>query len=315
MKTTSRVAAIALFSFVSQVNAATLELFVPAYFYPSANSPYWNSLITQAQLGTPITAIVNPGSGPGTAFNAEYNSRINQFRAAGGKVLGYVPTGYGGAQVSMGSTCQPSAGASYSISDVVSCAGRYESYYRVDGIFLDEFTNTSGAAELNFYRSIYSGTKAINPSWTITGNPGTSVVPAYFDAQQGFTADRIVSFEQVGANYVNYAPAPGAIGGPESRFAHIVYDVSSALAATNFVNLAASRNVGAIYITNDNFCQGQNCALAPKDFNPFDTLPAYFDELALQVRQINNPVPLPSSLVLMCLGAVVMLGKGRFFRM
>jgi hypothetical protein len=81
-----------------------------------------------------------------------------------------------------------------------------------------------------------------------------------------------------------------------------------------FLNMA-SRNVGAIYITNDNFCQGQNCAVTPNDFNPFDTLPTYFDELALRVRQINNPVPSPSSLLLMCLGAVAMLGSGRkYFR-
>jgi Spherulation-specific family 4 len=311
MKTIRKIAYLALLSVASQANAAALEIFVPAYFYPSANNQYWNTLIAQAQLGTPITAIVNPGSGPGNAFNSDYDSRINQFRAAGGKVLGYVPTGYGGAQVSAASTCQPSAGAIYSVNDVVSCAARYQAFYKVDGIFLDETTNTSGSAELNFYRATYSGTRAINPAWSITANPGTSVVPAYFDLQLGYTADRIVSFEQIGANYVNYAPAPGAVGGPASRFAHIVYDVGSASAALDFVNLAASRNVGAIYVTNDNFCQGQNCALAPNDFNPFDTLPTYFDELALRVRQINNPVPSPSSLLLMCLGAVAMLGSGR----
>jgi hypothetical protein len=299
-----KMGALLLLSLTAHTNAVALELFVPAYFYPSASNSDWDTLIAQAQLGTPITAIVNPGSGPGTSFNSDYNTRINQFRSAGGKVLGYVPTGYGGSQVSTGSTCQPSSGASYSIADVVSCASRYNSFYSIDGIFLDEFTNTSGATELSFYRSIYSGTRAINPSWTITGNPGTSVVPAYFDSLLGYTADRIVSFEQIGANYVNYAPAPGAVGGPASQFAHIVYDVSSATQAMNFIALAATRNVGAIYVTNDNFCQGQNCATAQNDFNPFDTLPNYFDQLALQVRQINNPVPLPASIWLVALGVI-----------
>jgi hypothetical protein len=131
-------------------------------------------------------------------------------------------------------------------------------------------------------------------------------MPAYFDSQLGVSADRIVSFEQVGANYINYAPAPGAVGGPASRFAHIVYDVGSATVALDFVNLAASRNVAAIYVTNDNFCQALYCAQVPKDFNPFDTLPSYFDELALQVRLVNNQVPLPPSLLLIALGMVVM---------
>ncbi len=294
--------AIALACLVSANSVSALELFVPAYFYPSSSSVYWDTLIAQAQLGTPITAIVNPGSGSGTSFNSDYNTRINQFRAAGGKVLGYVPTGYAGANVNVGSTCQPAAGATYLVSDVVSCAARYNTFYSIDGIFLDEFTNTNGATELGFYRSVYAGTRAINAAWTITGNPGTSVPPEYFNTGLGATADRIVSFEQVEANYQNYAPAPGAVGGPASRFAHIIYDVSSAAAAMNYVALAASRNVGAIYVTNDNFCQGLNCATAPSDFNPFDTLPGYFDVLAAQIRAINTPVPAPASAFLVGLG-------------
>lgn len=299
---------VSLFAITTSTQTQALELFVPAYFYPSTNSAYWDTLIEQAQLGTPITAIVNPGSGPGTTFNSDYNARINQFRAAGGKVLGYVPTGYGGEAVSSGSTCQPASGAAYTVADVVACAARYNTFYTVDGIFLDEFTNTTGRTELSFYRSVYSGTRAINTAWSITGNPGTSVVPEYFDTGLGVTADRIVSFEQVGANYVNYAPAPGAVGGPASRFAHIIYDVSSTAAAMNYVSLAAARNVGAIYITNDNFCQGLDCTTAPKDFNPFDTLPGYFSQLATQVRELNNPtpinVPLPASAWLMFAGLV-----------
>jgi Spherulation-specific family 4 len=299
---------VSLLAIATSTQTQALELFVPAYFYPSSNSAYWDTLIEQAQLGTPITAIVNPGSGPGTSFNSDYNTRINQFRAAGGKVLGYVPTGYGGGSVSLDSTCQPASGVAYTINDVVSCATRYNTFYTIDGILLDEFTNSTGNTELSFYRSVYSGTRAINAAWSITGNPGTSVVPEYFDTGLGVTANRIVSFEQVGANYVNYAPAPGAVGGPASRFAHIIYDVSSAAAATNFVSLAAARNVGAIYITNDNFCQGLDCTTAPKDFNPFDTLPSYFAQLAAQVREINNPVtvtvPVPASAWLLFAGLV-----------
>jgi hypothetical protein len=177
------------------------------------------------------------------------------------------------------------------VDDVVGCAARYYTFYTVDGLVLDEFTNSTGNTELSFYRSVYTVTRAISKAWSITGNPSTSVVPEYFDTGLGVTANRIVSFEQIGDNYVNYAPAPGAVGGPASRMAHVIYDVSSGAAAMNYVSLVAVRNVGAIYITNDNFCQGLDCTTAPKDFNPFDSLPGYFAQLARQVRDINNPEP------------------------
>jgi hypothetical protein len=285
-------------------NASAIEIMVPAYFYPAFNGSAWDTLTTQAALGTPITAIMNPGSGPGTSTNSDYTAAINRFRAAGGKVLGYVPTGYAGASVNAGSTCRPATGTTYSISDVVSCAGRYQSLYQVDGIFLDEMTNTTGATELTYYRSIYNSLHAINLNWRVVGNPGTSLPPAYFDAVAGVTADTVVSFEGTGASYANANPAPGAVGGPASRFAHLVYDVSSASLALQYLQAAPGKNVGSIYITNDNFCQAAaTCTSSNSDFNPWDTLPPYFATFAENVRQINaNNVPLPPSFLLLGLG-------------
>jgi hypothetical protein len=288
--------------------AAPIELIVPAYFYPSFSGSAWTQLTTLAQAGTPVTAIMNPGSGSGTSQNSDYVAAIDAFRAAGGKVLGYVPTGYAGSAVNASSTCQPASGATYQASDVVACAQRYDNWYNIDGIFLDEFTNTTGATELDFYRSVYASLKAIDSNWRVMGNPGTSVPPEYF-ATGGRTADTIVSFEQTGAFYTNYAPAPGAATGPASQFAHLVYDVASATQASAYLSRAVTLGVGSIFITNDNFCQAgaSPCPTSgPQvDGNPWDTLPPYIDALAAQVRDLNaaNAVPAPATLSLALFGA------------
>lgn len=293
-------------------HATPLELIVPAYFYPSFSGSAWDQLTAQAAAGTPITAIMNPGSGPGAAVNSDYTAAITAFRAAGGKVLGYVPTGYAGASVNAGASCQPAVGTTYTVSDVTACAQQYKTFYSVDGIFLDEFTNTTGIVELNFYRQIYQnlkGAAGIDPTWRIMGNPGTSVPPEYFASGQ-LTADTIVSFEQTAANYVSYAPAPGAATGSPSQFAHLVYNVADPLQAQAFVARVSSLGVGFIFVTNDNFCQGAAlCTNANSDFNPWDTLPRYWNELNAQVRAINaadNGVPTPAPFLAFALGLSIL---------
>jgi Spherulation-specific family 4 len=305
---------------VGVAHAAPLEIIVPAYFYPVFSGSAWDSLTTFVANGTPITAIMNPGSGPGTAVNSDYTTAINNFRAAGGKVLGYVPTGYAGASVNAGSTCQPATGTTYAVSDVVACAQRYQTFYNVDGIFLDEFTNTTGMVELDFYRQIYQGlkgTSGINPAWRIMGNPGTSVPYEYLDPSQ-LTADTIVSFEGTQASYTNYAPAPGAVTGAASQFAHLVYDVSDFATAQAFLERAGSLNVGSIFITDDNFCRGaQPCAVGDPSYdgNPWDTLPNYFKGVNSVVRTINaadpGQVPLPAPLGLLLAGCALVSLKLR----
>ncbi len=290
--------------------ASALEILVPAYFYPSFSGSYWDTLTAQAQLGTPITAIMNPGSGPGTAVNADYTAAVDAFRAAGGRVLGYVPTGYAGASVNAGATCQPASGSNYAVSDVISCAQRYQSFYHVDGIFLDEFTNTTGGSELSFYRDAYAGVKAIDAQWQVVGNPGTNVPADYF-SPGARTADTIVSYEQANVNYPPVAGSAGSAG----AYAHLIYNVADASVAAQIVALAPSRNVGYIYVTSDNFCAGAAvCTPANSDGNPWDTLPLYFAPIAEQVRAINaaaNGVPAPLSAVLGVLGLGLMAGTRR----
>ena len=75
---------------------ARMELLVPAYFYPSANSA-WNTLSASATANPSVSvwAIMNPNNGIFTSADANFTRVTTQFVAAGGRVLGYVYTGYG----------------------------------------------------------------------------------------------------------------------------------------------------------------------------------------------------------------------------
>src|SRR3954470_25031458 len=75
--------------------AGEVTALVPAYFYPTwwVGSP-WDQL-NAAAARIPLEAIMNPASGPGGAPNSAYQYAVGQLQAAGGKVIGYVPTGYG----------------------------------------------------------------------------------------------------------------------------------------------------------------------------------------------------------------------------
>jgi hypothetical protein len=278
--------------------AAPIEIIVPAYFYPSFSGSAWQQLTQQASLGTPITAIMNPASGPGVGVNSDYVTAINQFRAAGGRVLGYVPTGYAGGAVSAGSSCQPATGTSYSASDVLTCARSYATNYRVDGVFLDEFNNNATAASLAFYRSIYSGIKGpggINPLWEIVGNPGASLPAIYFDPSASATADRVVSFEQTGSAFSTLPPSTSIA---PSKQAYLVYDVQGGVQASQLLATASQRGIGGIFVTSD---------VLP---NPWDTLPTYFSSFSAEVRALNaSQVPLPGTACLAVLGLLAIGGS------
>jgi Spherulation-specific family 4 len=295
--------------------ASPIEILVPAYFYPSFNGSAWDQLTAQVQLGTPITAIMNPASGPGASANSDYINAINRFRSAGGKVLGYVPTGYAGSSVNAGSSCQAASGTNYQVSDVLACANNYKQFYTIDGIFLDEFTNDNNPTSLAFYRSLYNGIKGrsgINANWRIVGNPGTAVTSNYFDLTAP-TADTIVTFEGRGTNYLAYVNPPALAGTRAAQYAHLVYDVADPALATQFLARAQIQNIGSIFIGSDNFCGGAPvCNANNSDFNPWDTLPIYFGELSAQVRAANSNVPLPPSAWLLAFGLIpLVLARSR----
>jgi hypothetical protein len=173
---------------------------IPAYVPPHELA----ALATGPQR--PRMVIVNPDSGPGAGEGHGYGEAVRTLQAAGIRVLGYVPTGYG---------ARPLAG-------VLADVRRYLSWYRVDGIFFDE--TSSDRALLPYYRAVSRQARGATDRLVVL-NPGVPPAAGYFDI-----ADVVVTFE--GA-YAGYASAMEAT--PDwlrriapDRVAHLVYDATRA---------------------------------------------------------------------------------------
>lgn len=248
-------AAVLLASFACEpAFAARLEIIVPAYFYPSSGSD-WNDLNAAASI-VPITAIMNPGNGPGNAIDSNYTAAVNSFRAAGGRVIGYVYSSYG----------------TRSLSVVNADVNRYDMWYNIDGIFVDEMANTGPAEKLNYYKAIYDHAKAIDPSWEVMGNPGTHTIEQYLTWE---TADRLMVFENVGTAYPDYVPSLWNYNHDRSHFVHLVHTQPSAPTMLTDLERAIANNAGGIYVTDDVMN------------NPWDRLPNYWNQLVEAVAILN----------------------------
>ena len=264
------------------VSASAVELLVPAYFYPSFDPAQnqWRDMQAALASGVKVTAIMNPANGPGAAPNSDYLAAVQSFRAAGGKVLGYVYTCYGGAK------CASGLPASRSVADTLADAQRYAQWYPVDGIFLDEMDNQIGT--LPFCTKIAQGLRSSRPGWQIVGNPGAAVPADYLAV-----ADTFVTFEQGTGSYATAGTQPWMSTEPASRQAHLHYNVSDAAAMRSLLAQAVQRHAGYVYITDDRFTPGN-----PAEPNPWDWLPSYWqDEVA-----VIAAVPEPSTLALFALG-------------
>ncbi len=235
--------------------SADLTAIVPAYFYPTTNSP-WDDLTTAASR-IPVTAIMNPGSGPGSSQDSNYVNAVDTFRTAGGKVIAYVYTSYG----------------SRSSAQVKADIDKYVNWYNIDGIFFDEFSNASSTSTLNYYQDLYDYVKGINSTWEVMGNPGTNTVESYLTRP---AADSLLVFENYGSSYTSYTPSAWNYNYDSSQIGHLIHTTSSEADMLTYLDLAVSRNAGQVYITDDVMN------------NPWDTLPSYWDAEVDRIEQINN---------------------------
>lgn len=263
---------------------AGLEILVPAYFYPVPGSP-WNQLIADAPR-VPIVAILNPGSGPGTFQDLTYVSTVNAFRAAGGKILAYVPTTYG----------------ARSADSIKADVDTYRAWYAIDGIFLDETPSDNAPAHLAYYADIYQFIKGRAAAYRVVMNPGTNAAEEYLSQP---CADALVLFEN-GTGYDAYQADSYVYRYGRARVAHLLYAVAGAAAMNTRVDQALSRNVGLLFITDD--------VLSP---NPWDTLPAYWAAevnrlIALNVSAVaETPPPVDLRVVATPEGGALELSLGR----
>ncbi len=235
---------------VGDLGRGPMQALVPAYFYPSGN-PYWGTLTTSA-AATGVNAILNPNSGPGTSADPNYVTAVNNLRAAGGHVFGYVHTSYG----------------ARALGTVEAEIDSYVNFYAVDGIFIDEMSNDNNAAHLTYYATVYNYVKSKNPVFRVIGNPGTNTQEAYLTRP---TADVLVIFEDTASNYAAFAPSAWVSNYTPDHFAHIIHSEPSAASLARDLGLAALRNAGLVYVTNDVLS------------NPYDTLPPYWTQEAAAI--------------------------------
>jgi hypothetical protein len=238
---------------------------VPAYFYPSYLGSPWDDLTTAA-ASIPIEAIMNPDSGPGSQPNSDYQAAVGKLQAAGGKVIGYVPTFYGARP----QTCV--------LADVQS----YITWYNVDGIFLDQMGNQVGTLD---YVALYNAIKALG-NLHVVGNPGSP-----FDPAQSLlaAADTLNIFEGPltnsdpdGPSFALYPKRGPYTGLPlwfesasPSQIANIVYDATTGCQAGYALLKALRFNAGYVFITD---------GVLP---NPYGGLPAYWTQEVEAIALIN----------------------------
>lgn len=267
--------------------AQAIEVMVPAYFYPSADpaQSFWDEMTAAAAQGARITAIVNPNNGPGDSANADYSAAINTFRAAGGRVLGYVYTCYGR------DLCVTGLPSTRSAQEVLADAQRYEQWYGVDGIFLDEMSNR--VDELAFYTAVAQGLRSTNSGWQIVGNPGVATPAEYLNV-----ADTLVTFEGPSDRYAGHTREAWMDSASPQRQAHLLYNVASSADMQQLVQQAAAYNAGYVYITNDRYVPGSST-----EPNPWDQLPSYW---AAEVAAVSA-VPEPGAAALLLMGAALLL--------
>ncbi|MEQ1666901.1 MAG: spherulation-specific family 4 protein [Sulfuriferula sp.] len=254
--TIAHISALILLSSAHMASAQPLlEALVPAYFDPTSNPNAWNTLTSTASK-IPLSAIMNPNSGPGSAQDTSYLNATNNLRIAGGHVLGYVATSYG---------ARP-------IGDVMADVNKYIAWYPVDGIFLDEMTSDANSSHYSYYQSIYNQIKALNVNYRIIGNPGTNTQETYLTTP---TADALVIFENTAKSYSKFIPSSWVKNYNRQGFASLVYSLNNSAQIKTFLNQAVSGNSGLVYLTNDG------------GSNPWDTLTSYWDTEVNCIMTIN----------------------------
>lgn len=235
-------------AFAVAAHAADLRILIPLYSYPSWYAPatyVWDE-VAAAAARVPITAVINPNSGPdGGPPNSDYARGLADLRAAGVSLLGYVATGYGS---------RPAAAVKADID-------LYDAYFNLDGIFLDEADNTTHG--LAYYADLHAYVHSRSNLHEVVINPGIGTAEEYLATP---AADTAVIFE-VNAGWSGHVPAAYVSNYPPQRFAVLLYDIPDESGMRAAVDLAVRRNIGQVYVTDD------------AGANPWDTLPAYWSNL------------------------------------
>lgn len=176
------------------------QLLVPLYIYPGTEPDAWEAVAASA--ASVAWVVFNPASGPGDDAQPEFGTAAAVLRAAGVPLLGYVDTAY--------------AGRSHR--EVVDDIERYQDWYQVDGVFLDQAG--SGPELLPYYRRLAVAARSLEARHVVL-NPGVHPDPGYVAL-----ADLLITFEGDWSDYRRLRVPEWTADHPAERFGHLVHDVS-----------------------------------------------------------------------------------------
>lgn len=246
---TELLAAVLCLSSLSAAPTSGLGLLVPAYFYPSWWDPavnLWDDLADAAGQ-VPLVAIMNPNSGPGAGPNADYTREVDALRAAGGRVIGYVPTTYG---------ARP-------IDQVLAEVDAYYAWYGLDGIYFDEVASAADPGLLAYYQACYDHLRSLDAAALVVLGQGTAADEPYVARS---TQMIIHELDDGVSPFVQWQPDPYVSGHPADHFSVLAYNVADADGMRAAVDHAVANNAGWVYFTDDTAA------------NPWDSLPTYWAE-------------------------------------
>jgi hypothetical protein len=236
----------------------TLQLLIPLYSYPSWAEPdiyLWDEVIT-ASKRIPVTAIINPNSGPGGGPpNSDYQVGLAMLRSACITMVGYVHTDYG----------------NRGLSQVKAEVDLYALYFDIHGIFFDEVAD--GAAQLPYYRELYSYVKTKPRLNKVILNPGARLDEGYIKEPRA--GDSAIIFEDFPDDWPSYTPDPYLNAYPADRFALLIHTTPDSNTMQSQLDLAVARNIGYVYVTDDTLP------------NPWDSLPSFWPAEVDYIQALN----------------------------
>ena len=181
------------------------RLLVPLYIHPGADPDAWATVAASA--ATVAGVVFNPGSGPGSEPLADFGEAARNLRAAGVPLLGYVDTAY--------------AGRTHR--EVVAEIERYQEWYQLDGVFLDQVG--SGPELLPYYRRLAVAARSSDAAQVVF-NPGVHPAPGFAEL-----ADLLITFEGTWEDYLRLRAPGWTADHPARRFGHLVHGTPAELCA------------------------------------------------------------------------------------
>jgi hypothetical protein len=222
------------------------RLLVPAYFPPGAD---WDRLVATLPAGS--IAIMNLDRGPGAASTdatQRYLAQMWTAQAAGIKVVGYVPTGYGVGHVPAGYS------GARALADIEADIDKWYAWFTPDGIFLDEGPRRPVGSVYEHLRD-YIQAKAGRGHLIVLNQSGYSDddwAMAVADIVCVFEAEHAIYAAETGnggRNYPTYSGARWTGNYPPDRVAHLIYNTPDDTALAQAASLAQQRGAGWLYVT------------------------------------------------------------------